>query len=127
MHVKAGNNVKACMDILLSDSRFNGEHKFKEICSFMKPTIVKDHFSQDKTPQVIAFLLVSEVKDHYFGKRAPPTKKELKSRLGLSLNSALYSITSRGSKERLQKFKKLIHDSYVIALEKYSNDYQKSA
>ena len=124
MTAKAGHNVKTCMDILLSDHSFDGNTKFKEICEFMRPTISKEFFSIDKSPQVIAFLLVSEVKDLFFGKRTHPIKKDLKKRLGLSVNSALWSITSEGSHKRLLQFKKLIHEYYETTIYKYKMTIQ---
>ena len=99
MRVKAGRTVKGCMDILLSDSHFRNHYDFKEICEFIRPSLERHFFANGKTPQVLAFLLVSEVKDLHFGKRSLPRKRDLKARLNLSPASGLWSITNHDSKD----------------------------
>jgi len=117
MRIKPGITVKGCMKILLNTQGF--DYDFKQICDLVLPTAEREFFLIDKTPQVAAFLLVSELKDCHFGKRSYPTKQQLKKRLNLSPTSALWSITSDGSHERILEFKKKLRNWYEIARLKY--------
>lgn len=61
---KLVQTMKGCVDILLLDARL--DPTFKEICRSMYPIIKRDLFFVDKSPQLSAFLFVSELLNiHY--------------------------------------------------------------
>lgn len=101
--------LKGSLDILLLD--FKNDSKFRRICRLITTKLGEDPYYEGRTPQKLAYVIVSAIMDKYSQNHVIwITKKQLRKRLGLSPTSAEY--TTWGGKGDWIKFRERIFQIY---------------